>query len=165
MLSAKKSRALYVLYYELRLPKSLGRLCGECERFNGESTQQKGQRALLICVLPLPPSDWESFSSEHTRGITELLDGSCMLMAEIEFPQHQSQAQSKCQQPFLHQITRPLLLASVKKNKWDSVFSQLYDLWLPWSASQTNDSKCIRGERQVLCLFFSIALCKINQLH
>lgn len=148
MLSTKKSRALYVLYYELRSPKSLGRLCGECERFNGESTQQKGQRALLLCAL-LYHHLTGSHSAVNAHG--ELLN---CLMAEIEFLQCRPQAQSKCQQPFLHQMTRPLLLASVRKSKWNTVFTQLYDLWLPWPASQTNDSKFIRGGRQVLSIFF-----------
>lgn len=47
----KEQSTLYVLYYTLRLPKPLGRLCGECKMFSGECTQRKGQRAPLLCAL------------------------------------------------------------------------------------------------------------------
>lgn len=102
----KRSSALYVLYYELWLPKPLGRQCGE--------EAEEGTEGTPALCPPLSASDWDSFSNEHTWRNVELFDGSYKLVAGIKFLQCWPQAQTNYQWLFLHHTTRPLLLASLK---------------------------------------------------
>lgn len=106
----KKSGALYVHYYELWLPKSLGRLCGECKRFSGESRQKKGQRALLLCALLSGPLI-RTHSATNTHGeLFNCLMGAICWSQELNFSVLTT-AQRNHREPFLPHMTRPLLLA------------------------------------------------------
>lgn len=50
-----------------------------------DSRQRKGQRELLHLCPPLRGTDLDSFSNECTWRVAELFDGSCELVAELNF--------------------------------------------------------------------------------